>query len=150
MTKKNVKKEEGEEEFRKKIEELETQLKRTLADYQNLEKRFIEEKTRLVKTANRQLLLRLLPALDALTLAEEHTKDQGVVLSIKHFLDILENEGVKKIEAKGHDFDPRLMECVQTIEGEEGKVIDEVKPGYMLSETVLRVAQVTVGKSKGE
>ncbi|MCL4418905.1 nucleotide exchange factor GrpE [Patescibacteria group bacterium] len=149
MTKRNIKNEQ-EEEFKKKIEELETQLKRSLADYQNLEKRFVEEKTKLVKTANRQLLLRLLPALDALLLAEEHTKDQGVVLSIKHFLDILEKEGVKKIETKGHDFDPSLMECVQTIEGEEGKAIREVKSGYMLNDTVLRVAQVAVGKSKGE
>ncbi len=119
-----------------------------MADYQNLEKRVAEEKAGLTKTANRQLLLRLLPALDALFLAEEHTKDQGVVLSIKHFLDILENEGVKKIETKGHDFDPKLMECVQTSEGKEGKVIEELRPGYMLDNKVLRVAQVSVGKGE--
>lgn len=148
MTKKNVKKEDlaG---LHKRIEELETQLKRSLADYQNLEKRALQEKEELRKTANSGLILRLLPALDALILAEKHTKDEGISLSIKNFLDILEYEGAKKIETEGQDFDPHLMECVQTVEGQEGKVIKELKSGYMLGEKVLRAAQVSVGK-KGE
>lgn len=141
------------QEKTKKLEiqekELEEQLKRTLADYQNLEKRVTLEKEELIKSANKGLILRLLPALDVLMLAEKHTKDEGVSLSIKHFLDILENEGVKKIETEGQDFDPRIMECVQTIEGQEGKVTEELKPGYVLGEKVLRPAQVSVGK-KGE
>jgi len=145
MTKKNVKKEDS-AQLQEKIEELETQLKRSLADYQNLEKRTLHEKDELRKTANSGFILRLLPAFDALILAEKHTKDQGVVLSIKHFLDILENEGVKKIETEGKDFDPHLMECVQTVEGQEGKVAEEFKSGYILGEKVLRVAQVSVGK----
>jgi molecular chaperone GrpE (heat shock protein) len=56
--------------------------------------------------------LKLLPGLDSLLLAEKHTQDEGVKLSIKHFLDILENEGVKKIETIGKDFDPNLMEAI--------------------------------------
>ena len=37
------------------------------------------------------------------------------------------------------------MECVATVEGEEGKVIKELKPGYMLNDIILRAAQVSVG-----
>ena len=92
-------------------------------------------------------MLRLLPGLDSLLLAEKHTQDEGVKLSIKHFLGILENEGVKKIETIGKDFDPNLMEAITTQEGENNKVLEEVRSGYMLFETVLRPAQVIVGKS---
>ncbi|MCL4354971.1 nucleotide exchange factor GrpE [Patescibacteria group bacterium] len=142
------KKNEGKEskKYLEKTEELENQLKRTLADYQNLEKRIAEDKAEWIKMSNRQLLLRLLPSLDALTLAEKHTKDEGVSLSIKTMMNALKAEGVEKIEAVGKDFDPNSMECVQAVEGEEGKVIDELKPGYTLHGKVLRPALVTVGK----
>ena len=136
------------EEVDEKFQELENQLKRPLADYQNLEKRVEENRLEWIKLANKQLLLRLLPGLDALQLAEKHTQDEGVKISIKTILDILETEGVKKIETKGRDFDPNLMECIGTVEGEEGKVIEEIRPGFMLHDKILRVAQVTVGKVK--
>jgi molecular chaperone GrpE len=97
--------------------------------------------------SNKNLLLRLLPGLDSLLLAEKHTQDDGVKLSIKHFLDILEQDGVKKIETVGKDFNPNLMEAITTQVGEDGKVLEEVRSGYMLFETVLRPAQVIVGKS---
>lgn len=136
---KNIKNEE--------IKNIENQLKRALADYQNLEKRIVVEKSVWIKIANKDLLLKLLPGLDSLILAEQHTKDEGVKLSIKHFLDILEQVGVKKIETVGKDFNPNFMEAVSTIEGEDGKVIEEVRQGYVLFDTILRPAQVVVGKS---
>ena len=129
------------------LSNLENQLKRALADYQNLEKRIAEEKNSWIKAANKNLLLKLLPGLDNLILAEKHTQDEGVKISIKHFLDILEQDGVKEIETVGKDFDPNLMEAIGTQNGEEGKVLEEVRAGYMLFETVLRPAQVIVGKS---
>ncbi len=129
------------------ISKLRYQLKRTLADYQNLEKRVAKDRSEWVRLANKQLLLRILPALDNLMLAEKHTKDEGVIMSINQLLLAFENEGVKKIEVLGKVFNPETMECVQTIEGEDGKVIEEVKAGYMLNDRVLRVAQVIVGKA---
>ena len=144
MSKKNEKQV---EQDNKEFENLENQLKRALADYQNLEKRIGEEKNSWIKIANKNLLLKLLPGLDSLLLAEKHTQDEGVKLSIKHFLDILENEGVKKIETVSKDFDPNLMEAIGTSNGEEGKVIEEVRTGYMLFDTILRPAQVIVGKN---
>jgi molecular chaperone GrpE len=133
-------------EENKEFANLVNQLKRALADYQNLEKRIAEEKSSWIKAANKSLLLKLLPGLDSLLLAEKHTQDEGVKLSIKHFLDILEQDGVKKIETAGKDFDPNLMEAIVTQNGEEGKVIEEVRAGYMLYDSVLRPAQVIVGK----
>ncbi len=142
---KDKKQTEENEEF----ENLENQLKRALADYQNLEKRMASERSEWVKTANRGLLLRLLPALDNLMLAQKHTEDKGVSLSVDQILNAFKDEGVGRIEVLGKDFDPNLMEAVSTAEGEEGKVVEEVRTGYTLFGQVLRPAQVIVGKSNG-
>lgn len=138
------------EELKKKTEEFDNKYKRALADYQNLEKRVREERTEWIVKSNKDLLLHLLPVLDTLILVEKHLKDknEGLSLSIKQFLDILKDEGVIRIETEDKSFDPSLMECVETIEGEEGKVIEEVRPGYLLNEQVLRATLVKVGKKK--
>lgn len=130
-----------------KITKLEDQLKRAVADYQNLERRIEEQKSNWIMSANKDLILKLLPGLDNLLLADKHTQDAGVKIAIKHFMDILESDGVKKIETENEDFDPNLMEAVSTKEGEEGKVVEEIKVGYTLNGEVLRAAQVIVGKA---
>ncbi|OGH08082.1 MAG: nucleotide exchange factor GrpE [Candidatus Levybacteria bacterium RBG_13_35_9] len=144
--KKNEKKVQQKEN--EELENLENQLKRVLADYQNLEKRIAEEKSSWIRSANKDLLLRLLPGLDNLILAEKHTQDEGVKLSIKHFQDILEQVGVKKIETLGNDFNPNLMEAVSTTEGIDGKVVEELRAGYTLNDSVLRPARVVVGRQR--
>ena len=134
----------------KKIEkqetELENQLKRALADYQNLEKRIAQEKSSWIKTSNKDLILRLLPGIDSLLLAEKHTHDAGGKISIDQIITILKNEGVEKIDTIDRNFDPHLMEAVSTKPGEEGKVVEEVKAGYTLAGSALRPAQVIVGR----
>jgi molecular chaperone GrpE len=142
MSKKHEKIKENEE-----FKNIENQLKRALADYQNLEKRNVEERSIWIKTANKDLLLKLLPGLDSLILAEKHTQDEGVKISIKHFIDTLSEVGVKRIETEGKDFDPNLMEAVSTTTGDEGKVVEEVRAGYTLFDTILRPAQVVVGQN---
>ena len=132
--------------LKKEIEELENRVKRIFADYQNLEKRVAEEKRALIFNSNKNLLLRLLPVLDTLMLALIHTKDKGLELSIKQFTDTLEAEGVSRIETKDKLFDPLLMECVGTKEGEELKVLEETRTGYKLGDIILRPALVIVGK----
>jgi len=148
--KKNENKDENKDEvvhLKQKISELENQVKRTLADYQNLEKRVAEQKRELIINANKHLLLRLLPVLDTLILANKHLRDQGITLTIQQFLGILKQEGVKEIgPTTSAKFDPKLMECVEVAEGEEGRVISEVLTGYLLNDEVLRPAMVKVGK----
>ena len=146
MNKKHDEKQDSKEN--EEFKNLENQLKRALADYQNLEKRVAEEKSAWVKTANKGLLLRLLPALDNLMLAQKHTEDEGVRLSVNQILNAFKEEGVEKIEVLGKDFDPNLMEAVSTTIGEEGKVVEELRAGYTLFGQVLRPAQVVVGKEE--
>lgn len=146
--KKNEENKKHEKQENEEFKNLENQLKRALADYQNLEKRVLSEKSEWIKLANKGLLLRLLPALDNLSLAEKHTQDTGVKLSIDQIINAFKEEGIEKIETIGRDFDPNLMEAVHTTIGIEGKVVEEVRAGYTLFGQVLRPAQVAVGKGE--
>ena len=126
--------------------QLETNYKRALADYQNLQRRTQEQKAEWITSANKELLLKLLPVLDTLMLAGKHIDDKGLHISIDQFVKILEQEGLTRIKTIGEDFNPHTMECVTTQEGEEGKVLEEIRVGFMLYDQVLRSAQVIVGK----
>ena len=130
------------------VKRWEEKYKRALADYQNLEKRAVEQRREWIMSSNRELLLRIMPVLDTLLLAKEHSDDQSLKVSAQQFLDILKAEGVVRIETVGQDFDPHIMEAVSTAEGEDGKVVKEVQAGYLLHDKLLRPALVTVGKKQ--
>lgn len=125
----------------------ENKYKRAIADYQNLQKRVQEEKVEWIRSANRDLILRILAVLDTLMLAQKHTQDKNIQVSVQQFLDILKSEGVTKIDAVGEKFDPTLMEAIATDEGEEGKVLEELRIGFIMNDRLLRAAQVKVGKA---
>ena len=128
--------------------QLENNYKRAIADYQNLQRRTQEEKINWIKSASKDLILKMLPVLDTLILANKHLQDKGLDLSIDQFLKVLKEEGVEKIETIGKDFDPNLMEAITTQVGEDGKVLEEIRAGYRLYDQVLRTAQVVVGKKE--
>lgn len=137
------------EELQKQLDEVTNNWKRALADYQNLEKRTLEEKLNFSQFANSQLVLKLLvvvDALDQLVKLDQFAKDEHLNLVIKQFRDILAAEGLEKIEVTGKEFNPQEMECVEVIEGEDGLVIEETRAGYKLKGKILRVSQVKVGK----
>ncbi len=130
------------------IEEWKGKYLRALADYQNLERRNLSERDELRKFASEALLLRILTAIDTLKRAKDHIKDAGLDLAFKEFIAILESEGVEEIKTVGELFDPHQMECIEVVEGEDNKVVEELRQGYRLHGKVLRVAQVKVGKKK--
>jgi molecular chaperone GrpE len=136
------------DQLQEKLDEAENKYRRALADYQNLEKRVIEDRREWIRSANKDLLLRLLPVLDTLVLASKHDENKNLAVSIGQFLDVLKSEGVTKIETIGKKFDPEIMECVSIVEGEDGKVIEEARSGFMLNDRLLRPAQVIVGEKK--
>ncbi|SRR5260221_5290595 len=126
----------------------EAKYKRALADYQNLQRRVQEEKGEWIRTSNKNLVLKLLPILDTLMLAEKHTKDKTFSLLVQQFLQILQEEGVRRIKTLGEKFDPNTMEAIETREGNEGEVLEEAAAGYELYGQVLRPAKVVVGSGK--
>lgn len=138
-----------------KITELENQLKRAVADYQNLEKRVSEGRSELTNFVGAELTRRLLPVLDhleqALSGISEDEKQsgwvKGVELAVKEFQQVLQSEGLEEIVADGQ-FDPALHEAVDMQEGEDNKILEVVRKGYNLNGKVVRAAQVVVGRKQ--
>lgn len=143
------------EELAQKVQVLEDQLKRAVADYQNLEKRIQEGRSELTKWVSGDLIIRILPTLDhleqALSGASETDKTsgwfKGVELAVKEFKKVLEEEGLSVINIQPMDeYDPKLSEAVETREGENNKVLEILQTGYNINGKVVRPAKVVVGK----
>ncbi len=151
------KKEEDQIKLEQRVTDLENQLKRAVADYQNLEKRVAEGRSELTKWGTGELLIKILPVLDhldkALSGASEEEKQsgwyKGVELAVKELQQVLQNEGLNQIATDGQ-FDPNVHEAVDMQVGEDNKILNVVRTGYTLNSKVLRPAAVVVGKSKGE
>ncbi|KKU81792.1 nucleotide exchange factor GrpE [Candidatus Gottesmanbacteria bacterium RIFCSPLOWO2_01_FULL_49_10] len=138
------------EALQKQIEEWKGKYLRALADYQNLEKRKNEEIRLTRHYAGEILLTKLLPVVDTFKRSLAHIKDPGLELAVKELEAFLTDAGVKKIDVVGKPFNPHEMECIEVIDGEDNIVIEETLPGITLHGKVIRVAQVKVGKKKGE
>lgn len=147
-----IKKEENKkiEELREQCENFENKYKRALADYTNLQKRTEEEKKRFVKFANEVLMQKFLEVLDDLEESQKHIKDEGINKVIEKFKKTLTDQGVEEIEAKGQSFDPNLHEAIESVNGEDGKIIKVHRKGYMFHEKPLRPAIVAVGNGQKE
>ena len=107
--------------------------------------------------ANATLITDLLPALDDLERALENASDDfdgptwvdGIRLIYRKLKAVLEDQGLLEIEAEGKEFDPNLHEAVMCVEGEEGKVCEQIQKGYKLRDRLLRPAKVKVGTEGG-
>ena len=122
------------------------QLKRALADYQNLTKRVEAERLEFVKYVLEQFLAKLLSVVDALEAASTHLKDQGLGLALQQLKTVLAEEGVKEMSLINQPFDPKTAECVEIIPGKKDQVVSVTQKGYLLNDKVLRPARVKVGK----
>lgn len=132
-----------------KHQELENQLKRALADYQNLERRVEEERRLLTQLSSAIIVEKFLPVLDNFESAQAHLNDQGLELVIKQLKDVLTSEGVEEIPAVGLSFNPKLHEATEVVEGENDNLIVKVaRKGYKINDKVIRPAQVAVERSK--
>jgi molecular chaperone GrpE len=145
-------------ELQQKIGELTEALQRERADAENLRRRTQEEKSRLGEFYKAMVVQELLPALDNLERAFKHTpkelKDsdyvKGVQGVLKQFEQSFAQLGVKRIKTVGEVFDPRLHEAVHMEEGSGTVevVCEELQPGYLLGDEVIRHAMVKVRMEK--
>ena len=132
-------------------------LRRLQADFDNYRKRMLREQTARIASASQGLVARLLPVLDNFELAVSHAEQsrdfdrmlKGVEMVFGELREVLQGEGLVKIEAEGKPFDPERHEAVVAVEqegAEPGTVVDVVRTGYELRGKVLRPAMVKVAK----
>ncbi|HMB22722.1 MAG: nucleotide exchange factor GrpE [Chloroflexota bacterium] len=127
---------------------------RSQAEFQNYRKRLDRERENEKVWMKGDIVKKVLPVLDDLERALQNRSAEdpwadGIELVARKFQNILESEGVKKIEALGAEFDPNFHEAIshEPADGaQSGSVIGVVQNGYMLGERVIRPALVRVAQ----
>jgi molecular chaperone GrpE len=128
---------------------------RAQADFDNFRRRSRQEKEEFAKYASSKLIEQLLPVVDsferALATGKETTDTdalfKGVDMIFRMLSQVLEQEGLKSIEAVGQPFNPDFHQAIMTVESdehEEGIVIEEIQKGYNLKDKILRPSMVKV------
>ena len=137
---------------------LQTKYLRALADIDNLRKRSIREREEAVIRTRSQLVEDLLPAIDAfkLGLNEASKVDpegpvfSGFNMAVNQLESIMAEYGLVTLDPTGEAFDPSLHDAIRHEESdsEDGTVLQTIRLGFRLGETLLRPASVVVAKSK--
>lgn len=141
--------------------QLQDQLLRLRADFDNFRKRQEKDWEEKKKYANEALLEDLLPILDNFSLgmkAAENAKDaksiqQGLSMVLGQIERFLTENGVTPVEALGKPFDPSLHDAVsrkETTEAPEGTVLEQHRRGYQLKGRLIRPATVVVAQAPGD
>lgn len=136
------------------VNEYQERYQRLLADFENYKKREEASKADFKKFAQSSLIEKLLPVIDNLDRALEKADEddafvEGVIMTRKELMKILENEGLEEIESDGCEFDHNIHQAVlaeENDEVEENHIIETFQKGYKLNGRVLRPAMVKVSK----
>lgn len=133
---------------------------RLMADYDNLKRRSAEERIKLIDSANKKLLTKLLDAVDSFDKLKNSTDDgiidneslnQTIISIHSQFWKILSDTGLQKIETIGNKFNPNFHEAIYVKEDdsfEEDTILEEVQSGYILNKETLRASKVVLSKLK--
>ncbi len=142
------------------LDSLNNKYLRLAADFDNFRKRQMAERESLLKYGAEDTLKKIITVLDTFERARKSVSDmqecdkikESYEVGIKQLYDTLDKIGLKKIEAKGEEFDPNLHEAVMqtpTNEHPANTVIDELQTGYKLFDKVLRPTFVNVATEEG-
>lgn len=142
------------EELQAQINDLTEALQRERADSMNLRRRHDEQVSALRDIVKTEVVRGLLPVVDNFDRSLKHVPSelenndyiQGVKGIVKQFNKYLEELGVVRIQTIGQVFDPRLHEAVSMEDGDGSHeiVVEELQPGFILGDQVIRHAMVKV------
>jgi molecular chaperone GrpE len=77
----------------------------------------------------------------------------GVAMTEREFLNILDRNGVKRIDPEGEPFNPHQHQAMVEVEQTDvapGTIVQVYQPGYLIDDRVLRPAMVVVAKAGGK
>src|SRR3954467_165933 len=147
----------------KEAADLKDRLLRTLAEMENLRRRTEREVADARAYGVTNFARDILAVADnmerALKALDDELRDKaeagvkalldGVELTERELIKVMEKHGVKKIEPQGQKFDPNLHQAMLEIPDASvpaGTVVQIMQPGYTIGERVLRPALVGVSK----
>ena len=139
--------------FKKELELEKDKNLRLFAEFENFRKRTAKERLELYSTANKDIMLVLLPILDNFERsikANNYSDSDGPTLIYKQLRAELEKKGLKEMESPiGKKLDTDFHEATANVpapkKNQKGKIIDVIEKGYFLGEKIIRYAKVVVG-----
>ncbi len=142
------------EEDRERLSDL---LKRKMAEFENYKRRTEQEISNIYKYAAEGFIKKIIAVYDDLARSLAHADEKndmkalidGLKMVFDKFTKTLEEEGVKKIEAEGKEFDYELHEALMqqpSDEVEPNTVLQEIEPGYTYKDKVLKHTKVIVSQ----
>jgi molecular chaperone GrpE len=144
------------EELEQSLADAKDQALRTAAEAQNVRRRAEQESEKARKFALEKFVKELLPVVDSLekaldAMGEEATEAhrEGVSMTLKMQLGVLEKFGVEPVEPHGEPFDPQVHEAMTMLPNPDmdpNTVMDVVQKGYLLNGRLVRPAMVVVSK----
>ncbi len=150
-----------------KLKETDEKLLRSLAELENQRRRFEKELKDAFEFGGFNFAKESLALLDNLQRAKlsvkgdeklKESKDLDTFLNNfeileKDLISIFEKNNIKKIDCLKEKFDPNIHQAMLEIEddkAEPGLIIQEIQPGYMFGDRLLRPSFVGVSKKKSE
>lgn len=131
---------------------------RLRAEFANYKRRVEKEQIEYVLYSKSEILKRLLPVVDDFKLmldkssAGENREGvlEGARIIYEKLVQILEKEGLEKIDALGQQFDPELHEALMMkpteVEAEHNVIVEVFQDGFRLKDRLLRPSKVIVGQ----
>ena len=153
-------------ELRRELSDIKDKNLRLLADMENLRRRTEDEKT----SSARYAITRF--ATDIVTMGDNFQRAtgavpagaadadpalksllEGVQLTEKEYLSVLERHGVKRIVSKGELFSPHLHQPMMQVPNADvpaGTILQVFQEGYTIGDRLLRAAVVTMAEGRAE
>jgi molecular chaperone GrpE len=141
----------------KQIEQVMEAYRAKKAETEKLRHRIEKTERRRFEQSKGDFIARFVEVLDNLDRAIESIENafdpdsvlQGIMLVRSRLVQLLKEEGLEKIFVRGQTYDPSHSEAagMEPVKdkSEDGIVIKELQPGYMLKGSLLRAARVIVG-----
>jgi molecular chaperone GrpE len=141
------------------LNELRQTLMRRQADFDNYRKRIEKERADDAKRHTARVVEGLIPIIDgfehalaAHREAEYENYRKGFELIYRQLVDNVTRLGVERTDPLGKTFDPHLhqaMDRTETVDHEDGTILQVFQPGYVFHGRVLRPAMVRVAVHPG-
>ncbi len=142
------------------LDDARDQVLRTQAEMQNLRRRVARDVENAHKFGLERLIGELLPVVDNLErsvalLADDASSvpavTEGVELTLKSFLDVLERQQVEQLDPRGQPFNPEFHQAMSMVPDASvapNTILEVYQKGYTLNGRLVRPAMVVVAKSE--
>ena len=140
------------EQLNNKIAELNDKYLRVAAELENTRRRASIDIESVSRNRTMSVAEKILPVMDAIDAALSHNPDDDGIKTMQRAMqNAFSQIGITRINSVGEILNPQFHNAIQMVDKPDentatNTIIDELQPGYMFGDSVLRPAMVVVSK----